>query len=73
MKTTYDPYKLHEFQRKLKEERECRGISQTELAREIGVTQPHLSYIESGRRELTKERYELIQEYFNRGRGTLHG
>lgn len=67
MKTTYDPYKLHirEFQRKLKAERTVRGISQMELAREIGVTQPHLSYIESGRRELTPKRYGLILERFN--------
>lgn len=73
MKTTYDPYELciREFQRKLKAERTIRGISQTELAREIGVTQPHLSYIESGRRGLTPERYELILERFNQDGGSI--
>lgn len=57
---------IKKFQQRLKAERESRGISQTELARDIGVTQPHMSYIESGQRDLTQERYELILERFNR-------
>lgn len=52
------------FQKIIKAERERLGISQTELAKEIGVSQPHLSYIESGRRELTRNRFEKIIECF---------
>lgn len=56
---------IAEFQPRIVHERLVRGISQTELARQIGITQAHLSYIEHGERELTKERYLLIREYFD--------
>ena len=41
------------------------GISQAKLAKEINVSVPHLSYVESGKRESYKVRV-LATEYFNK-------
>lgn len=59
---------IKEFQKKLKQERSALSISQTQLAKNIGVTQAHLSYIESGHRSLTPERYRHILREFDKRR-----
>lgn len=56
---------VKEFQSRLSYERTIRGITQTELARTLEMSQAHLSYIEHGKRDLTIERYYQILEYFN--------
>lgn len=53
-----------EFQSRLVSERQSRGISQSRLAYAIGVTQPHMSYIEQGKRPLTNERCRMIKDFF---------
>lgn len=59
-----DRKEIEQFQARLTVERCFRDISQTELAEAIGISQPHLSYIESGKRSLTAQRYHQINEYF---------
>lgn len=54
--------KLIEYQNLLRKKRKEKGVSQTKLAKLIGVSQPHLSHIEDGSRRLTPERYSLISE-----------
>lgn len=55
---------VRDFQSNLAFERLSRGISQSRLAREIGITQTHLSYIEHGVRRLTPARYHMILDFF---------
>lgn len=56
---------LSSFQDKLWLERYKRSITQSELASAIGISQGHLSYIESGQRDLTLRRYVQIKDYFD--------
>lgn len=60
-----DPY-ISRFQKDLRRWRVQRGISQTELANAIGVSQGHLSYVERGLRDLTQAKYEDILDYFSK-------
>lgn len=53
------------MQQNLARERYLRGVTQQELADAIGITQGHLSYIESGKRDLTVQRYVQIRDYFD--------
>lgn len=61
----YKQTEIDTFRSRLPIERVMRGITQSELAHAIGVTQPHLSYIESGKRNLSVQRYVKIKEYFD--------
>lgn len=47
--------------------REARGLSQVELARELGITKSYLSHIEAGRRSLPERMAEILGEELDRG------
>lgn len=53
------------FATRLGELRRARKISQTQLAKELGITSSAISMYECGKREPSFETEELIADYFN--------
>lgn len=49
----------------IKQEREKRHLSQADLAIKLGVTQPHINYLESGQRNASDRLKIQISEFFN--------
>ena len=54
-----------EFSERLKELRKQRGLSQYELAKNLGISKSTISMMEIGSRQPSKETMEMIADYFN--------
>lgn len=54
-----------EFKDRLKTLRESRGLSQLELSKELGVSSGLIALYETGKRSPSKEKMEIIADYFN--------
>ena len=64
---------MPEFKDMLKYFREREGLSQSELAKRLGMSASRISMYEVGKREPDFETEELIADFFNTDLNTLRG